>query len=405
MSTYSLEEALANILAAIEPIAETEIIPAELALGRITASPAVSAVDLPPFTQSAMDGYAVCAADITQQSSATLQEVTVFAGKPTTQDLQPRHCIRIMTGGRLPQGADSVVMQERVQKQGQQIQFLVPVTPGDNIRLAGEELRAGYPMIPAGKKIGPAEMGLLATGNCLKLEVFRRIRVAFFSSGDELRVPGEALQAGQIYDANRPILRALLTEAGCECVDLGVIADQPQALRQALLTGAQNADVVLTSGGVSVGDADYIQEILAADGNIVFWKVAIKPGHPLAFGRFERAWLFGLPGNPVSTMVTCVQLALPAIRRLSGETENRPGLTIHAQSLSRLSKKVGRREFQRGILQQKADGTWQVESTGNQSSGMLSSLSRANCFIVLPEQNSGVHPGDWVQVQPFQGLW
>lgn len=406
MSTRSLAEALARILAETHPVGETETLPAELVATRITARPVVTTVNLPPFSNSAMDGYAFRAADLdpTQATDLILQGVAL-AGKPYLEPLRPGHCLRIMTGAMPPVGADSVIMQEHVEVEGDRARLPAGCRGGEHIRPAGEEATTGDPIIPAGKRLGPAEMGLLAAGNCLEVEVYRRLRVAFFSSGDELRAPGEPLTNGQLYDANRPILRAMLASLGCDCVDLGIIPDTPADLREALHTGAMNADMIITSGGVSVGDADYIKDLLNEQGTTSFWKLAIKPGHPLAFGHYENAVFFGLPGNPVSAMVTCAQLVLPALRRMAGEDPLPPTLELQARCESSLRKKAGRREFQRGMLFRDETGPWRVQTTGAQGSGMLTSLSRANAFIVLPEENQGVEPGDTVTVQPFAGLW
>ena len=255
----------------------------------------------------------------------------------------------------------------------------------------------------AGKKVGAAELGLIASLGIAEVEVRRRLRVAFFSTGDELASLGTPLAPGQIYDSNRYTLHALLTQLGADLVDLGVVPDVPEALEATLKEAAQVADAIITTGGVSVGEADFVREILARLGEVKFWKLNIKPGRPMAFGKVGKAWLFGLPGNPVAVMVSYTQFALDALLRLAGRDPlpERPLLTVLAANAIR--KQPGRREYLRGTVAA-VDGRWQVKTTGNQGSGVLRSMSEANCFVVLPEDCAGVQPGDAVQVQLFAGL-
>ncbi len=411
-SALSLPVALATILSRIQPVTAHETVAANQALGRIIAQPVLAAMDLPPFANSAMDGYALRHADLAPGQPTPLRCIgTALAGRPFAGSMQAGECVRIMTGAMLPDGADSVVMQEHVTAPPTPAAYPYAVTMppgiacGEHVRPAGEEIRQGSVLIPIGKRIGPAELGLLAAANQTQATVLRRVHVAYFSTGDEIQQPGQPLQPGQIYDSNRPLLAGMLARAGHVGVDLGIIPDQPQHLRQAMQQAAVQADAILTSGGVSVGDADYVKTVLQEGGSVDFWKILIKPGHPLAFGAYQNTWLFGLPGNPVSAMVTATQLVLPALRHMSGETPLPATLVLTARCQERLGKKPGRREFQRGILTQDGEGNWQVRSTGQQGSGMLSSLSMANCFIVLPEECSGVVPGDKVEVQPFVESW
>ncbi|MCP4701266.1 MAG: molybdopterin molybdenumtransferase MoeA, partial [Gammaproteobacteria bacterium] len=261
----------------------------------------------------------------------------------------------------------------------------------------------GQIVLNPGKRLMPADIGLLASLGIPEVKVKRRVRAAFFSTGDELRSVGESLGPGQIYDSNRYTLYGMLTRLGIDFLDLGIIPDQREATEQALQTAASEADLVLTSGGVSVGDADYVTETLQQQGQVNFWKILMKPGHPLTFGKIGSTVFFGLPGNPVSAMVTFYQFVQPALRRMQGETETTP-LRLKAPTVSKLKRKPGRTEFQRGILETDASGQLQVRSTGPQGSGVLSSMSKANCFIVLPKEQGSVEPGSIVEVEPFAGL-
>jgi len=328
---------------------------------------------------------------------------TALAGRPFAGEVRAGQCVRIMTGAVLPAGADAVVMQERVTAAAEGIAVAAGLRAGDNVRRAGEDLRVGEDAVAAGRVIGPAELGLLASLGVTEVTVARRPRVAFFSTGDELRSPGEPLGEGQIYDSNRYTLFGMLTRLGAEAVDLGVVRDTPEALRAALEEASAAADVVITSGGVSVGEADFVREVLADLGEVSLWKVAIKPGRPLAFGRLGQAWFFGLPGNPVAVMVTFYAFVQPALRRLMGQSGPLPQ-RFTVRCLSRLAKRPGRTEYQRGILRRDADGRLAVEKTGAQGSGILSSMSAADCFIVLPPEQGAVEPGDLVEVEPFHGL-
>ena len=268
---------------------------------------------------------------------------------------------------------------------------------------AGEDLAAGELALKAGQRLAPAALGLIASLGIAEVPVFRRPRVAFLSNGDELRSIGQPLNPGEVYDSNRYTLHGLLQRAGMDLVDLGVVPDDRAQLRSAFLSAANSADVLITSAGASVGDADFIKDILDEVGEVSFWKIAMKPGRPLAFGRVGDALFFGLPGNPVSVMVTFYQFVLPALRRLSGET---PVLSLRltARTTNRVRKRPGRTEFQRGVLTQTPAGELEVSVTGEQGSGILSSMSEANCFILLSADCDGVAPGQSVLVEPFAGL-
>jgi molybdopterin molybdotransferase len=400
-----VDEARQRILDAVRAIGAAEQLHIRAALNRVLAAPVVSTIDVPPFDNSAMDGYALRSSDCDTGGSTRLRVVgTCYAGAPFEGRIQAGECVRIMTGAPMPAGADVVIMQEQVARDGETVE-LSGTTPqaGEHVRRAGDDTRRGDPVLQAGVRLGPAEIGLLASVGVGEVSVVRRPRVAFFSTGDELRGLGAALAPGQIYDCNRYTLFALLTEAGLECHDLGVVADRREAVRAAFRQAGDVADLVLTSGGVSVGEADFVTETLEEMGEINFWRMAMKPGKPLAFGRLRQAYFFGLPGNPVSVIVTFYQFVLPAIRKMCGEPPRAP-LLLQARAGETLGKAPGRAEFQRGILSRDDNGDWVVASTGAQESHLLSSMSRANCFVLLPAESAGAAEGELVSVQPFCDL-
>ena len=396
--------ALEKILAAVRPVAETETIPVREALNRILAADIASGINVPSGTNSAMDGYAVNGDDIPASGSAELRVMgTAWAGRPLDAALEQGTCARIMTGAVLPRGADTVIIQEDVERDGDVIRIDNATRRGDNVRRAGEDIRQGDVILSRGRRLIPADIGLLASLGIGEVEVIRRLRVAFFSTGDELRSIGETLDEGCVYDSNRYTLYAMLTRLNAEIIDMGVVRDQPELIEEAFVSAADSADVVITSGGVSVGEADYVRETLARVGDVSFWKVAMKPGRPLSFGRVKNAAFFGLPGNPVSVMVTFYLFVQPALRAMMGEMQTRP-VTVTATCTSKLKKRPGRVEYQRGILEHDADGGMVVRKTGAQGSGILSSMSQANCFIILGMDNAGVAPGGTVEVMPFFGI-
>ncbi len=402
--SLSADAALEQIKAGVNRVRGIEKIAIREALNRILAEDIRSRINVPSGTNSAMDGYAVNGADIPSGGTAGLNVLgTAWAGKPFAGTVTPGNCVRIMTGAIMPEGADTVIIQEDVQTDGSGIRIDGSTRKGDNVRQAGEDIAAGDLILTAGRRLNPADIGLIASLGIAEVSVVRRLRVAFFSTGDELRSIGETLNDGAIYDSNRYTLHGMLERMGTDIIDMGVIKDDLEALEEAFSIAAANADVLITSGGVSVGEADYIKEILAKLGQVDFWKVAIKPGRPLAFGHVGDAVFFGLPGNPVSVMVTFYEFVQPALRKMIGE--NDAGiLTLKARCDSRLKKRPGRVEYQRGILQQDGDGNLVVVKTGAQGSGILTSMSQANCFIILPIDSEGVEPGMYVDIQPFSGL-
>ncbi|MEO7743242.1 MAG: gephyrin-like molybdotransferase Glp [Usitatibacter sp.] len=389
----------------LQPVRGTLRVPLRSALGRVLAEDILSPVDVPSHRNSAMDGWAMRGADLKADGEATLAEIGAsFAGKPFPGRVGGGQCVRIMTGGVVPEGADTVVMQERARADGKSVTFAAGQKAGQNVRQAGEDLKAGSVALRRGRIVRPAELGLIASLGIGEVAVFRPLRVAYFSTGDELRGVGSALGEGEIYDSNRYTLHGMLTRLGCETLDMGVVRDDPALIERAFAQAAANADVVITSGGVSVGEADFVKDMLGKLGEVVFWKIAMKPGRPLAYGKIGAAHFFGLPGNPVSVMVTFYQFVRDALLELSGADPVEPVPTFQATCSARLKKVPGRTEFQRGVLTRGADGILSVRPTGEQGSGILKSMSDANCFIVLGDATGNVEPGTTVEVQLLEGI-
>jgi len=352
-----------------------------------------------------MDGWAMRGADLAAGAETTLAEIGAsFAGKPFDGRVGAGQCVRIMTGGVVPEGCDTVVMQERAKAAGKAVTFGGGNKQNQNVREAGEDLEAGSVALRRGRIVRPAELGLLASLGVGEVPVYRPLRVAFFSTGDELRSIGSTLGEGEIYDSNRYTLHGMLTRLGCELLDMGVVRDDPAALERAFSEAADVADVVVTSGGVSVGEADFVKSMLGNLGEVVFWKIAMKPGRPLAYGKIRGAHFFGLPGNPVSVMVTFYQFVRDALLVLMGADPVLPVPTFTATCTERLKKAPGRTEFQRGVLARGAGGRLEVRPTGEQGSGILKSMSDANCFIILGDSTGNVEPGAIVEVQLLEGI-
>lgn len=375
------------------------------ALGRVLAADVRSGIDVPAFDNSAMDGYAINSADLPPPGAKSSLALVgkAYAGHPFAGRILPGQCVRIMTGAPMPQGTDTIVMQEYVEQDGDTVRVPSGIHVGENVRRRGDDIARGQVILSAGRRIIPADIGLCASLGIGEVTVMRRLRVAFFSTGDELCSLGEPLGDGQIYDSNRYLLHGMLTRLGVDVIDMGIIADDRTAIREAFITAAAHADALITSGGVSVGEADFVKQTLEELGRVSFWKIAMKPGRPLAFGRVKEAYFFGLPGNPVSSMVTFYQYVQPALRRLMGEVESE-SVTVRAPCISKLKKTPGRVEFQRGILERDASGRLVVRSTGPQGSHVLTSMSKANCFIILPLDWGNVEPETVVEIQPFEGL-
>lgn len=400
----SVEEARSRIMAQFTPVRECERLALRQALGRVLGQDVVAPMDVPAHANSAMDGYALRGADLPPEGEATLGlagEVT--AGHPFGGEVLPGTCVRIMTGGLIPQGADTVVAQEHVRVQDGQVVVGSRHKPGQHVRLAGEDLKRGATVLAAGHRLSAADLGVLASLGFPELGVLRQLRVAFFSTGDELRSLGQPLQPGEVYDSNRYTLYGMIQRCGAVPVDLGVVQDQPEALASAFEDAARQADAVITTGGVSVGVADHIKTVLSRVGQIAFWKVNMKPGRPMAVGQLNHgACFFGLPGNPVAAMVTFYQVVQPVLEYLSGTTPTAP-IFITARAATALRKISGRREFQRGVVSWDAQGQATVRLAAAQGAGILRSMSQANCFIVLPEEGGPVAVGAPVRVQLFAG--
>lgn len=404
-----VESANAVIAASIEPVAAIERVAVRAALGRVLGADVISPIDVPAHDNSAMDGYALRGTDLAADGDTVLRIAgRGLAGHAHAGEVPPGSCLRIMTGAVMPAGCDTVVPQEFCRVEGDAVRIPAgAVRTGENRRLRGEDLARGRPALTMGKLLRPADLGLLASLGMAEAAVRRRLRVAFFSSGDELRSVGQPLDAGCVYDSNRYTLWGMLRRLDCEIVDLGVVEDNPDALAAALRTATECADVVITSGGVSVGEADFLRSTLSSLGEVVFWRIAMRPGRPLAFGQLRsgahRAWLFGLPGNPVAVMVTFYAFVRPALLHAMGVRQHRQPM-LRAVSAEAMRKKPGRTEYQRGLLTPLPAGRWQVRAIGNQGSGVLSSMSQADGLIVLHHDQGSVAPGDPVDVLPFEGL-
>ncbi len=402
--SLSVDDARRIILDALSPVSGWERVAIRSALGRILSEDVIAPCNVPAHDNSAMDGYAVRAEDLSADTESTLQVVgTAFAGRGFSGIVGKRQAVRIMTGGVMPMGADTIVVQEVARPEGDQVIVPGGVRRGQNVRRAGEDLAAGAVALPRGKRMGPAELGLVASLGIAEVSVVRRLRVAFFSTGDELASIGRPLAPGEVYDSNRYTLHGALTRLGCDLLDMGVIPDRPEALEAAFREAASASDVVLTTGGVSVGEADFIRELMGRLGEVSFWKIDIKPGRPMAFGRIGNTWMFGLPGNPVAVMVTYYQFVMDALLKIAGLDPLPERPLVPVACTTSIRKLSGRREYLRGRIFAE-DGIWKVRSASAQGSGILRSMSEANCFIVLDENRGDVAPGDTVEVQLFDGL-
>lgn len=389
----------------LTPVTAVERLHLRAALGRVLAEDVVSPLDVPAHNNSAMDGYALRFADLKAAGDTRLKIAgSAFAGVPFKGTAKAGECVRIMTGAVMPHGLDTIVMQEHVTLDGDHVSIGSGHKSGQHLRFAGEDLKTGQVALRRGLLLRPAEIGLIASLGVGEIAVYRRLRVAFFSTGDELRSIGTPLGEGQIYDSNRYTIHGMLSRLGCEVIDMGVVRDDPHLIEQAFATAAQAADVVITSGGVSVGEADFVKDLLDRLGEVVFWKIAMKPGRPLAYGRIGGAHFFGLPGNPVSVMVTFYQFVRDALLKLSGRDPVPPLPTFRVPCTTPLKKAPGRTEFQRGVLTQDAAGHWSVAVTGEQGSGILRSMCEANCFIILPTDQGNVGAGALVDVQVMDGI-
>lgn len=397
-------DACAIIDRMLQPVDAVEHVAIRAALGRVLAHDVRSAIDVPAHDNAAMDGYAVRHIELNADRPTRMRIAgTALAGKPFTDRLPTGEAVRVMTGAVMPADTDTVVIQEVARAESGVVTIPPGQTRGQNRRCRGEDLSAGLPALSAGRVLRPADLGLLASLGIAEVPVRRRLRVAFFSTGDELRSIGEPLAAGQVYDSNRYTLFGMLSRLDVELIDMGVVRDDPDSLEHAVRTAAGCADAIISSGGVSVGEADFTRDIMTRLGDVAFWTIAMRPGRPLAFGRIGEACYFGLPGNPVAVMITFYFFARAALLRLMGATATAP-LFTRARSLEQMRKKPGRTEYQRAIATASTDGSLEVRTTGSQGSGVLKSMSQANCIVVLHHDEGTVPVGGWVDCLLFEGL-
>jgi molybdopterin molybdotransferase len=398
-----VDKATEAIRACLSPITQKEQVEIRKALGRVLAEDIVPSINVPAHDNSAMDGYALRFSDLKPGETTLTEAGSAFAGRVFEGAVGAGQCVRVMTGAVMPAGTDTVVIQEAVRKEGSRVYIPSGQKKAQNVRYAGEDLKAGVAVLRSGKQIGPAELGLVASLGIAGVDVKRKLRVAFFATGDELASIGAPLREGEVYDSNRYTLHGMLARLGVEMADLGVVRDDPQLLEEAFKRAAESADAVITTGGVSVGEADFTRALMAKLGEVLFWKIAMRPGRPMAFGKIGDAFLFGLPGNPVAVMVTFYQFVRDALLHLSGRTDEYAIPLLKVPASVPLRKVPGRTEYQRGILFREG-GEWKVRTTGQQGSGVLRSMSEANCFIVLEHARGKVEAGEPVSVQLFDGL-
>lgn len=400
----TLEQARAKMLESVTPVTDVIEIATMDSFGYVVAEDILSPINVPNYRNSAMDGYAVKASDLPSSDSKEFKLVgTSWAGAPFIGEVNNNECIRIMTGAKLPDDTDTVIMQEHIKIDNDNIIISSGHKAEQNVRCAGDDIKQGAIVLTKGKLINAAEMGLIASLGLTKVKVLRQLKVSFFSTGDELKGVGETLEDGQIYDSNRYTIFGMLQKLNVKIIDMGVIPDVREKIEAAFLTAAEQSDVIITSGGVSVGDADFVKETLEKLGQINFWKLAIKPGKPLAFGQVRNAMFIGLPGNPVSVMATYYQLGLPAIQHLSGN-QNYKQVIAKARVVEPFYKRPGRLDFQRAIFNYDDNGEMVVKGVGMQSSHILSGMSLANCFAIIPAESGTVNPGEMIEIQPFEGL-
>ena len=393
------EQAMSKMLSAIVPITETESISIEDGLDRVLSENICSPINVPPHNNSAMDGYAFKYECLTMGDRLTLVGRSM-AGEPYTGKVGKGECIRIMTGAKMPDDCDTVEMQENCKVEGDNIFFLERKREGAHVRKAGEDIHKGHIVFAKGRKLSTIDIGLLASLGIDKVNVYRKLKVALLSTGDELKSPGEILGDGDIYESNGHALKGVLSRLNVDVIDLGIIPDNEKLIREAFLKADEEADAVISSGGVSVGDADYTKDILEELGQIGFWKIAMKPGKPFAFGKLPNSTFFGLPGNPVSALVTAHLLAVPALIKMQNCHDYEP-TNLRAIATDGLKKSPGRMDFQRGVISTNGKGEVVVHTTGSQGSGILSSMSIANCYIVLPAEQGSVKAGELVNVRLF----
>jgi molybdopterin molybdotransferase len=400
-----MADATAFIDRLVAPVQGTEVLPLRQCLGRVLSEDLISGMAVPAHDNSAMDGFAFNGAVLAGQNTLTLRIAgTALAGKAWAGSLKPGECLKVMTGALLAAGLDTVVPHEMTTVEGDQVQLPAGrLRAGDNRRLRGEDLQLGGVALSKGELLAPAALGLAASLGLQILTVVRRLKVAYLSTGDEVMSPGEPLREGAVFDSNRYTIASLLERLGCDVIELGVVRDEPVALEAAFRSAAEQADVIISSGGVSVGEADFTKAMMAKLGDVAFWRIAMRPGRPFALGRIGSTVLFGLPGNPVAVMVTFLSLVRPALLKMMG-AHPKPQPLLQARSVEPLRKKAGRTEYQRGIVTASPDGQLQVRTTGNQGSGVLSSMVQANGLIVLGHEQGNLAAGELVSVMMFDGV-
>lgn len=402
-SILTFSQAKARLLDQSPKTLSTHTITITDALHKITAQNIISPINVPSFNNSAMDGYAVRLSEVQMQQPLNVAG-KIYAGQQEFPYWPKNSCLRIMTGAPVPADADAVVMQEQTQQINDKITFLQPITPQQNIRHIGEDIKKGEIVVSSGQKLTVPQIAMLAALGISQIEVYRPLKVAIFSTGDELCDIGTNLSPGKIYDINRLTLKLMLQQLGCQVLDFGIIADDPLQLRQAFAEASQ-ADIIITSGGVSVGEADFTKQVLESIGKVQFWKIAMKPGKPFTYGHLNNAIYCGLPGNPVSAMVTFYQLVQPLILALSGVNDIKPIMSkMRAKTLTPINKKSGRVDFQRGFLFTDKKGELNVTVINNQGSHMTQSFSHANCFVILEQERGKVAIGEYVTVELFNQL-
>tara|TARA_B100000519_G_C14250782_1_gene442296 strand:+ start:1470 stop:2663 length:1194 start_codon:yes stop_codon:yes gene_type:complete len=390
------------MLSQTQPVSVSENADVKVAVGRVLATPVVASINVPPCNNSAMDGYALKSSD--GKAGNTLEVVgAVFAGDSQSPTVLPGQCVRIMTGAPIPADCDAVIIQENVSREDDTITLQTDTDELANIRETGSDIARGDQLFDAGHRLTATDTMLLSSLGLASVDVYRQLTIGLLATGDELVEAGNPLATGQIYESNRTGVAALLQNWQVQINNFGIVADEPETLKQVLQEAQQSCDVIISSGGVSVGDADFVKPVLDELGEIGFWKVSIKPGKPFAFGRLGNAVFCGLPGNPVSACVTTEQLVVPVIRHLQGETGlgNGHRLTLKAQITRDVKRRAGRLDFQRAVFSQNADGTLIVTPLAKQSSGVMTSFSKANCYMLIPAEADGLKTGDWVEIQPF----
>ncbi|EKF9593690.1 bifunctional molybdopterin-guanine dinucleotide biosynthesis adaptor protein MobB/molybdopterin molybdotransferase MoeA [Vibrio cholerae] len=397
----SVEQGREKILSLILPLAETESVAIQECYQRVLARKVHSPINVPAYRNSAMDGYALRSDDLERDSYRVVAEV--LAGSQYSKTVGLGEAVKIMTGAPMPQGADTVVMREQATQNGDVVSFAgAKIKAGQNVRQAGEDLAQGQAVFHSGQRVLSPEMGMLASLGFAHAEVFRSLKVAIFSTGDEVQAPGGDIEPNSIFDSNRFTLTGLVKQLGCQVIDLGIIEDDEAKMMQVLEQAAKQADVVITSGGVSVGDADFIKSALEKLGQIDFWRINMRPGRPLAFGQIAGKPFFGLPGNPVAVMVSFINFVEPALRKMQGEQGWQP-LKVNAIALEDLRSRQGRTEFSRGVYAFNTQGQLTVRTTGKQGSGILRSMSEANCLIEIAPAIDTVKVGESVTIIPLQG--